>query len=405
MLKLSERIEWSYGMMRLANDNKVAFASADPVPFDGRTISLGGRSLLNFANCCYLGFETDPRVTQAAMDATARYGMLMSNSRAYFSSPLYIELEELLNEMMPGHVVVFPTTTLGHCSNLPVLIDREDLIICDTHAHNSIQMAAKLCVAEGVELARLPHNDMSALEEFVSKPEHEGRRLWFLGDGIYSMQGEFLDLDNLVQTLNRHPNLYAYIDDAHGFGWSGKNGAGFVLGGGSSHPQLITTVSMCKSFGSFGGVAVFPDESLADRLRHVGQTQVFSSPLPTAVLGASVASAKIHLSDQLPSYQAELEEKIRYFRSECNRVADQDQVTHANPVHRDRYQCRGVPLCSKAHGPWLVLLLRRLPVDAEKAWRHSDKPHQASAQSRSRCLGAKPRGALWRLTHPVAESQ
>jgi 7-keto-8-aminopelargonate synthetase-like enzyme len=205
------------------------------------------------------------------------------------------------------------------------------LIICDTHAHNSIQMAAKLCVAEGVELARLPHNDMSALEEFVSKPEHEGRRLWFLGDGIYSMQGEFLDLDNLVQTLNRHPNLYAYIDDAHGFGWSGKNGAGFVLGGGSSHPQLITTVSMCKSFGSFGGVAVFPDESLADRLRHVGQTQVFSSPLPTAVLGASVASAKIHLSDQLPSYQAELEEKIRYFKSECNRV--------------------GLPIRTKSHTP------------------------------------------------------
>jgi 7-keto-8-aminopelargonate synthetase-like enzyme len=78
---------------------------------------------------------------------------------------------------------------------------------------------------------------------------------------------------------------------------------------------------MCKSFGSFGGITVFPDESVAERVRHIGQTQIFSAPLPTAALAASVASAKLHLSDELPVFQAELEEKIRHFKAECVRAA------------------------------------------------------------------------------------
>lgn len=329
---LSERMEGFYGLMRQAGDNGVAFARVDPVPYEGRTISLGGRDLLNFANCSYLGLETDPRVTRAAMDAVARYGMLMSNSRAYFSSPLYAELEELLDEMMPGYSVVSPTTTLGHCSNLPVLIGNEDVILADVHVHNSVQMAAKICVADGARLVRVPHNDMSALEEIVSNPEYEGRRLWFLGDGIYSMQGEFLELESLVAVLGRHPNLFAYIDDAHGFSWCGKNGAGFVLGAGKAHPQIIATVSMCKSFGSFGGITVFPEKSLAERLRHIGQTQIFSAPLPSAALGASVASAKLHLSDELPAFQAELEGKIDHFKRECRRAGLPIKTKARTPV-------------------------------------------------------------------------
>jgi 7-keto-8-aminopelargonate synthetase-like enzyme len=69
-----------------------------------------------------------------------------------------------------------------------------------------------------------------ALEEIAKTPEHEGRRLWFLGDGIFSMQGEYLDLEGLIGILNRYSNLHAYIDDAHGFSWREKTVLASFLG-------------------------------------------------------------------------------------------------------------------------------------------------------------------------------
>ncbi|MCP4135229.1 MAG: aminotransferase class I/II-fold pyridoxal phosphate-dependent enzyme [bacterium] len=262
--------------------------------------------------------ETDERVKKGASEAVNKYGMLMSNSRSFFSSSLYRELEELIAGIMPGYQVISPTTTLSHCANLPALISKDDVIIIDMHAHNSIQMAAKLCMANGTEVVYLrEHNDMKKLEEIVNLPQYTGKRTWFLGDGIYSMQGEFLDLENLKKVLDRNPALYAYIDDAHGFGWTGKKGAGYVLGDGTIHSRIITTVSMCKSFGVFGGITVFPNEELSTRMSYAGQTQIFSAPLPSPVLGAAIASAKIHLSGELEIYQNELNDKIEFFKKRC----------------------------------------------------------------------------------------
>ncbi len=224
--------------------------------------------------------------------------------------------------MMPGRPVIYPTTTLGHCGNLPALIGGDDVIIADKHAHNSLQMAAKLCVAEGTEMTILrEHNDMNKLEEMANNPRYAGRRIWFLGDGVYSMQGEFLDLEGLKGVLDRRPDLYAYLDDAHGYGWSGENGAGHVLGKGDIHPRIITAVSMCKSFGSFGGVTMFPNEALGGRVQRVGQTQMFSAPLPSPILGAAIASARIHLSENLKPYQNEVAERISYFKTCCREAS------------------------------------------------------------------------------------
>jgi 7-keto-8-aminopelargonate synthetase-like enzyme len=301
---------------------EVSHLDLDSENFDGRYISVDGKKLLYFANCSYLGLENDSRLIEAAHVATQKHGMILSNSRAFLSSPLYKELQQELKKMLPGYSLVTITTTLGHCSALPLLIDSDDLIILDIHVHNSMQMAAKLCSEQGTTVKYLRHhNNMEKLEELVNHPDNKMyKRIWFLGDGIYSMHGEYVDLDGLKQVLDRKENLYTYLDDSHGFSWTGKNGAGFVLGDSNElHKKIIVSVTMSKSFGCGGGLIIFPNESLRDRVDLAGQTQIFSNPIPNPVLGAAIASAKIHQSAELKIYHEEISKLIAYFKEGCKR--------------------------------------------------------------------------------------
>jgi len=81
--------------------------------YNGRTVSVNGRHLLNFALCSYLGLELDSRLKQGTIDAVTRYGTQFAVSRTYLSATPYTELEAMLEELFGGHVLATPTTTLG----------------------------------------------------------------------------------------------------------------------------------------------------------------------------------------------------------------------------------------------------------------------------------------------------
>ncbi|NME69792.1 aminotransferase class I/II-fold pyridoxal phosphate-dependent enzyme [Flammeovirga aprica] len=320
MNNLSKKKEQAFHLLNEAKELDVINFNLDPSIFRGRTITVGDKKLLHFANCSYLGLENDPRLIESSNIASQDYGIIQSNSRAFFSSPLYSELEGELKKIFNKEVVVTATTTLGHCSALPLLTDKDDLIIVDIHAHNSLQMACKLCAQQGTTIKYLKyHNNINKLKEMINQSDNDHyKRIWFVGDGVYSMQGDFIDIKSLIKLLDEKERLYTYIDDAHGFSWTGKNGRGYVLGEiGEIHPKMIVAVSMSKSFGSSGGILVFPNKSLRDRINLIGQTQIFSGPLTNPVLGAAIASAKIHRSTELEILQEELKGLINYFRERC----------------------------------------------------------------------------------------
>ena len=150
----------------------------DDEPLDGRTISLDGRSLLNFGSCSYLGLELDPRMRQAVIDAVLRYGTQFSSSRTYMSAPPYLELEAQLESMFGGHVVLAPTTTLGHLAALPVIVESGDAVILDQLVHHSVQVAANQLRAQGTTVEMIRHNRMDRLEAMVARLAPRHRRIW-----------------------------------------------------------------------------------------------------------------------------------------------------------------------------------------------------------------------------------
>lgn len=321
MIPLTNEKQFFLDSMKEAQEKGVAYQDLGGDDFVGRTIRMHDSDVLNFANCSYLGLETHPKIKQGIIEATQNHGSLLSNSRSYFSSALYSELEKLLAQIFPGYQVVTTTTTLGHCSALPILIEPEDVIIIDHHVHNSVRMAARLCMANGTKVEKCRHNDMNYLETLVKRYKSSGaRNIWFMADGVYSMQGNFLKIDELTELLDKYDQLHTYIDDAHGMSWTGKHGAGFILGRHNIHPKMIVAVSMCKSFAAFGGIIIFPNKDWADRVRFLGQSLIFSAPISPPILGAAIESAKIHLSDTLPPLQNELMNRILYFRERSQQL-------------------------------------------------------------------------------------
>ncbi|SHM59691.1 aminotransferase class I/II-fold pyridoxal phosphate-dependent enzyme [Cryptosporangium aurantiacum] len=288
---------------------------------DGRIVTVRGRRLVNFGSCSYLGLETHPALAEAVTDAVTRYGTQFSSSRAYLSSPAYTEAESLLSEVFGRPTLITPSTTLGHMAAMPTLIGVNDALLLDHQVHASVQTAAKLAQAQGTLVELVPHSDLEKLAARVAELSRTHDRIWYAGDGLYSMYADFAPVDALCRMVEEFPKLWLYLDDAHGASWTGKNGRGHVLDRltPAAAERTLVAASLNKSFAAAGGALTFPTEELLRQVRTVGGPMIFSGPVQPPMLGAVIASARWHLSPAVTERQERLQASIRLF----NRLAEE----------------------------------------------------------------------------------
>lgn len=285
--------------------------------FRGELIRLRGADLVNFGLCSYLGLGDDPRLIEAAVDAVTRFGNSYSSSMAYTAVPFYRPLRERFEAMLGAPVVISASTTLAHMSALPVVVRSGDTVVIDALAHASLAGVIPSLTAKGATVHQLPHSNLARLSEIA---ESATGPTWYLFDGLYSMQGVTAPAEELRAMLDRHENLWLYCDDAHSLGWSGERGRGQFLERAGWHERLVMAFGLAKSFGTMGGVVATPNPELIELIDITGGPMVFGGPIPPPVLGASIASADIHLSDELPELQEELMERIRFVNEFSDRI-------------------------------------------------------------------------------------
>lgn len=278
--------------------------------YEGRKVELDGEMLYNFGSCSYMALEMRRELREAAAAAAYEYGTQFSFSRAYLKCSLYEELETNLEKITGSEVLVTASTTLGHLAALPVLIRDEDAVIIDQFAHASLHMATE--ILRDIPVHTIRHSRIEQLDRLITELAPKHRFVWFTFDGLYSMFGDFAPFDALAKLLERHPTLHFYVDDAHTISWMGKHGRGASLTRLGHHERVVVAMSLNKAFSCAGGALVLPTAELKARIRRCGGPMLFSGPIQPPMLGAAVASSKLHLSETHAGLQSEVMRRIEY---------------------------------------------------------------------------------------------
>ncbi len=315
MKNLTQQVELINQLVSQCVEVGIAQLQATDFSVNGRTINVKGKNLTYFGNCSYLGLELDDRLKEAAKEGIDRYGLQFSCSRSYAYLSLFEEYETMLSQIfMNKPVLVSPTITLGHVAVIPTIITPGDAIILDHQVHASVKNAAMLAKANGVHIEIVRHNRMDMLENRIEKLSKEYNKIWYMADGVYSMYGDSAPMIELYDLMNRHDQFWCYVDDAHGMSLKGKHGCGYALSQVDYfHDKMIFTTSLAKGYGTLGGAMIFPNQELKRLIQNCGSTMMFSGPLSPSNILAGVASAKIHLSDEIYDLQEKLMDRIRYF--------------------------------------------------------------------------------------------
>lgn len=271
-------------------------------------VTMEGRRTIMIGSNNYLGLTSDPRVIEAAIKATEKYGTGCSGSRFLNGTlDIHLELERQLAEFL--HKEACMTLSTGFQSNLGIIsaiAGRNDIIICDKENHASIYDACRLSYAT---MVRFKHNDMEDLEKVLSEqPDNKGKLI--VTDGVFSMGGEICNLPKIVE-LARKYGARVMIDDAHGLGVLGKNGRGTAEHFGLEDEVDIIMGTFSKSLASLGGYIAAKEEVIT-YVKHTSRPFIFSASIPPS--NAAAALTALNILKQEPERVQNLNAIAEYMR-------------------------------------------------------------------------------------------
>lgn len=275
----------------------------------GATARIGGRSYVNFSSYDYLGLNGHPEVQAAAADAIRAYGTSCSASRLVAGErPLHRDLEQALAAHYRQEAsIVFVSGHATNVSSIGTLLGPRDLVIHDSFAHNSIVLGATL---SGAERRAFPHNDCSAIDDFLGKNRARYERVLIVVEGLYSMDGDIPDLPTLIDIKRRHC-AWLMVDDAHGLGVLGRTGMGLFEESNSDPCDVdIWMGTLSKTLAGCGGYIAGPN-ALVEYLKCMSGGFVYSVGLSPPIAAASLTALSILHRE--PQRVARLRANSRHF--------------------------------------------------------------------------------------------
>src|SRR4051812_28030583 len=276
------------------------------IEYDGKS-----QEVINLCSYNYLGLANHPEVIAAAHAALSKYGIGACGSPTLSGmTDLHRQLEQRMAEFLGREdAMLFNSGFGGALGTLSGLLRKNDVAVLDNRSHLSLRDGA---VLSRCRLDRFEHNDPESLEAALSR--RKGKRALVIVEGIYSMDGDLANLDELITVAELH-DASVLIDEAHSMLACGQNGrgAGELLGVEDRIQLVYGTFS--KAFGAVGGFVAGSKETL-DYLRLYAHSYVYSCALPPVVVGAILKALEIATRD--PQLRTRLWENAEYFRSEAN---------------------------------------------------------------------------------------
>ncbi|HIT83034.1 MAG TPA: pyridoxal phosphate-dependent aminotransferase family protein, partial [Candidatus Avibacteroides faecavium] len=234
-------------------------------------VVMGGRKVLMFGSNSYLGLTNHPKVIEAAIEATKKYGTGCAGSRFLNGTlDLHLELEKELAEFVGKEEAIIYST--GFQVNLGVVscvTGREDYIICDELDHASIVEGRRLSFSKGL---KFKHNDMDSLEKTLQSCDPDKVKL-IVVDGVFSMEGDIANLPEITRLAKKY-NASVMVDEAHGLGVLGDHGRGTCNHFGVTDDVDLIMGTFSKSLAAIGGF-IASDSTVINYLRHNSRSYIF----------------------------------------------------------------------------------------------------------------------------------
>ena len=271
---------------------------------------IDGKEMIMLSANNYLNLTTHPKVVEAAIDATMKYGAGSGSVRAIAGTmDIHLEAERICAEFKEVESsLIFSAGYTANVGLIPSLVrGPEDVIISDELNHGSIIDGVRLTKASK---AVYPHNDMGALERVLQENQDSERKL-IITDGVFSMDGDIAPLDEIAN-LAEEFGAMTFVDDCHGEGVLG-DGRGIVSHFGLQGKVTFEIGSFSKALGVQGGIVAGSDEVRTHALNH-SRSWLLSGSQPPGVAAAQKAAIEVLMNE--PGHVSRLWENTSFFRKE-----------------------------------------------------------------------------------------
>jgi 8-amino-7-oxononanoate synthase len=291
-------------------------------------VEVDGVAYRSFISNDYLGLASHPALKKALCDAAEHYGtgsgashLLGGHSRAHQQLE-----EELAAFTGRDRALLFSTGYMANLGVMTALLQKGDCVLQDKLNHASLLDGG---LASGADFRRYLHADIASLQHHLERCGE--RKTLVATDGVFSMDGDIAPLP-AISALCRQRDALLVVDDAHGVGVLGKNGAGscehFGLGQGDV-PVLMGTLG--KALGSFGAF-VAGSQDMIEMLLQFARPYIYTTALPPAQ--AAVSSAALRLLQAESWRREQLQHNIAFFRAQAAErgLALMDSMTAIQPL-------------------------------------------------------------------------
>lgn len=281
----------------------------------GTEVICNGEPILNFCNNDYLGLAT-----QGGEDLASAAHRWQLGSGASHLVCGHSEAHHALEDALAAHTgypraLLFSTGYMANLGAISALARRGDVILQDKLNHASLLDGAVLSRAQ---LKRYRHGDNTHLETLLADSSGSGNygnsgETLVVTDSIFSMDGDLADIPTMTKLCDSH-NALLMVDDAHGFGVLGPNGAGVRAHFNLTPQQLPVYVgTLGKALGGYGAF-VAGSEDLIDYMIQFARSYIYTTALPPALAEAMLGNLERMQNEQL---RDQLAQRIQQFRSKA----------------------------------------------------------------------------------------
>ena len=274
------------------------------------TVLLNGERIADFASNDYLGLAADPRVARAGAAILQAEGTGAGAARLISGNhPIHDSLERALARFKSCEgALLFPSGYMVNIGVIPALVDAQDVIYSDALNHASLIDGCRLSKAT---LRVFAHADLDALGAMMEADRGLYRRALIVVEGVYSMDGDVFPLEGLVDLAHRF-NAWTYVDDAHGTGVLGAQGAGAIEQCGVTGKIDVVVGTLGKAMGT-AGAWVSGSHTLVEFLTSRARSFIFTTGTPPALAAAALEALRI--AEVEPWRREAVRERARQLRS------------------------------------------------------------------------------------------